>query len=156
MRVYLPATLPMLARPPFGPGPAHAVTGALREAYSSGDMEELEYAALTDAARASLALLAADPAAPRRRVVVAAEVADAAVRPAPGAASAVTLAVPVPLADVAAVHVDDPAAEPVVAAAVAALPAAQAGDDDARFVVDSAEGHELGWYATQEIPGLLR
>ena len=36
--------------------------------------------------------------------------------------------------------------------AVAALPAADTGDDDARFVVDGAEGHDLLWYATQELP----
>jgi hypothetical protein len=35
------------------------------------------------------------------------------------------------------------------------LGAADAGDDDARFVVDGAEDHELLWYATQEIQGLL-
>jgi hypothetical protein len=29
--------------------------------------------------------------------------------------------------------------------------AADAGDDDASFTVDSAEGHELAWYATQEL-----
>ncbi|WP_456152590.1 DUF6912 family protein [Microbispora rosea] len=28
-------------------------------------------------------------------------------------------------------------------------------DDDAQFVVDGAEDHELLWYATQEIPDLL-
>jgi len=27
-------------------------------------------------------------------------------------------------------------------------------DDDARFVVDGAEGNELGWYATQELQHL--
>jgi len=35
--------------------------------------------------------------------------------------------------------------------AVQALAAADAGDEDARFTVDGAEGHELGWYATQEL-----
>ena len=29
---------------------------------------------------------------------------------------------------------------------------AEAGDDDAQFLVDGAEGHELMWYATQELP----
>ena len=36
-------------------------------------------------------------------------------------------------------------------AAAGALAAADAGDEDARFIVDGAEGHELGWYATQEL-----
>ena len=39
-----------------------------------GDEEELEYVALTHAARASLRLLHSDPSAPHRRVVLAAEV----------------------------------------------------------------------------------
>lgn len=41
-----------------------------------------------------------------------------------------------------------------VRAAADALPAADAGDEDARFAVDGAEGYELGWYATQELPYL--
>ncbi len=40
-------------------------------------------------------------------------------------------------------------------AAVDALPAADAGDEDAKFTVDGAEGHELGWYATQELSYLV-
>ena len=36
-----------------------------------------------------------------------------------------------------------------------ALPAADAGDDDAAFVVDAVEDHELGWYALQELADLL-
>jgi hypothetical protein len=51
-------------------------------------------------------------------------------------------------------HVDDLAAVPDVAQAAAALAAADAGDDDARFLVDGAEGHELLWYATQELGDL--
>ena len=39
-----------------------------------------------------------------------------------------------------------------VAAAADAIAAADAGDDDASFTVDSAEAHELAWYATQELP----
>ena len=80
MRVFLPSTLPAVAQAlqagQVGPGPlpGFAVTPALREAYASGDTEELEYAALTEAARASLRLLAADQAAPSQRVVLAAEI----------------------------------------------------------------------------------
>ena len=67
MRVFLPSTLPALAealRTGYaGQQPGYAVTPALREAYASGDEEELEYAALTEAARASLRMLAGNPAA---------------------------------------------------------------------------------------------
>src|SRR5207244_1227656 len=73
MRVYLPSTLPALAdalrEGAVGPAPLHgfAVTPALREAYASGDEEELEYVAMLAAARESLRMLRADPQAPRRR-----------------------------------------------------------------------------------------
>ena len=79
MRVYLPATLPGLAdllrKAEIGPAPlrAFAVTPALREWYATGDLEDLEYVAMMHAARASLRLLEADPDAPRRRVVLAAD-----------------------------------------------------------------------------------
>ncbi|XRQ11294.1 DUF6912 family protein [Actinomadura welshii] len=168
MRVYLPSTLTLLAgvhaAKEIGPAPlaAHAVTPALREWYAGGDREELEYAAMSAAARASLRLLAADPSAPRRRVVLAAEVPDAQVaRPRGNAAvgggdrALVELSAAVPWRKIASVHVDDASAAADVAAAAQALPAADAGDDDAAFTVDGAEGHELLWYATQELPDLL-
>ena len=62
-----------VGRPPVR---GFAVTPALREWYSSGDKEELEYVALLHAARASLRMLQDDPAAPARRVVLAAELPD--------------------------------------------------------------------------------
>jgi hypothetical protein len=58
---------------------------------------------------------------------------------------------PVPLRCIMSGHIDDSLAEADVAKAVAALPAADAGDDDAKFLVDGAEGHELLWFATQEL-----
>ena len=36
-----------------------------------------------------------------------------------------------------------------------ALAAAEAGDEDARFVVDGVEDHELAWYAAQELGVLV-
>ncbi|HEY5019197.1 MAG TPA: hypothetical protein VII59_20705, partial [Streptosporangiaceae bacterium] len=66
----------------------------------------------------------------------------------------VLLTAPVPLARVASGHVDDVAALADIAAAVQALAAADAGDGDAQFLVDGAEGHELLWYATQELGDL--
>ncbi|GAA4570629.1 DUF6912 family protein [Planotetraspora kaengkrachanensis] len=167
MRVYLPCTLPALARVvaagELGPAPltGYAVTPALVEWYVSGDTEELEYVALTEAARASLRMLAADRAdgveAAPRRVVVAAEIPDGAVKMGTDLEerARVRLAKSVPMAELASIHVDDVSAGADVEAAIAALPAADRGDDDAQFVVDGAEDHELMWYATQEIPDLL-
>ncbi|MFF9162893.1 DUF6912 family protein [Streptomyces longwoodensis] len=167
MRVYVPLTLPGLAEAhktgQLGSGPlvAYAVTPGLREWYLSDDVEELEYAALSRAALASLRLLAADAGAPRRRVVVAVDVPDGAAASdpdralVPAALGEVTVAGAVPLAKAAAVHVDADDAEADVAAAAAALEAADGGDDDAQFVVDGAEDHELLWFATQEIPNLV-
>ncbi|WP_059006812.1 DUF6912 family protein [Streptomyces specialis] len=168
MRVYLPLTLSWLAElrrtGQAGPAPltAYAVTPALREWYLSGGEEELEYAALSRAALASLRLLAADPSAPRRRVVVAADVpdrnavADPDLALQPEALGEVTLTSAVPLAAMAAVHVDAPDAESDVAAAAGAVGAADEGDDDAQFTVDGAADHELLWYGVQEIDGLIR
>ncbi|MEU8464840.1 hypothetical protein [Streptomyces sp. NPDC029003] len=166
MRVYVPLTLPGLAEAhkagELGPAPlrAYAVTPGLREWYVSDDVEELEYAALGRAAAASLRLLAADADAPRRRVVVALDVDDKAATADPGddeaALGRVALAAAVRLAVAAAVHVDADDAEQDVAAAAAALEAADAGDDGARSAVDGADDHELLWFGVQEIPGLLR
>ncbi|ONK13923.1 hypothetical protein [Streptomyces sp. MP131-18] len=167
MRVYVPLTLSLLARVhkdgQIGPAPltAYAVTPGLREWYLSGNEEELEYAALSRAAQSSLRLLAIDPTVPRRRVVVAADVPDrtAAADPdralEPDALGEVRLTEPVPLAVLAAVHVDAPDAEPDVTAAAAAVGAADLGDDDARFTVDGAADHELLWYGVQEIDSLV-
>jgi hypothetical protein len=159
MRVYLPGTLPqlvaMLSAGQLTPAPlrGYAVTPELREWYSSGDLDELEYVAMARAAKASLRLLADDPEAAARRVVLAADLPDRSVANAGGFEDPglVTVAAPVELSQLVSGHVDDLAAASDIRAAVAALAAADAGDDDAMFVVDSAEGHELQWYATQEL-----
>ncbi|MET9129235.1 DUF6912 family protein [Streptomyces antibioticus] len=173
MRVYVPLTLSGLTEAhktgELGSGPlvAYAVTPALRQWYDSVDIEELEYAALGQAALASLRLLDADRDAPRRRVVVAVDVADRIVEadpdPDPDLGHENDAAEPgevrvtgrVALAKAAAVHVDADGAEAAVAAAAEALAAADGGDGGARSVVDGAEDHELLWFAPQEIPNLL-
>jgi hypothetical protein len=158
MRVYLPFTLPALAKllgeaQTAACARGYAVTPALREWYSSGDDEELEYVAMTQAARASMRLLVAEPGSAPRRVVLAAEVPQDQVTAVAGfdEPALVEVGIPVRLADVVSGHIDDPRAEADVSAAMAALPAADDGDEDAKFTVDGAEGHELLWYATQEL-----
>jgi hypothetical protein len=162
MRVYLPATTTTLQRllelGAFAAIPltAFAVTPGLREWYVDDDAEELEYAAMMEAARASLRLLDGDESAARRRVVVAADVAEVAVSVRDDLdRGVVQVGAPVELAHVASVHIDDADAETAVAAAAAAITAADLGDDAAQDTVDDAEGHELSWYATQEIGAVL-
>ena len=167
MRVYLPATTSVLrtlvdegrlAAPLTG----FAVTASLRAFYersdSEADTEELEYAALLSAARASLRLLDLDPFAGRRRVVLAADVPDGAVSPVDDPDvdhGAVRVAEDIALSQIASAHVDGAEAEADVRAAVGVVLEADLGSEDAQFTVDQAEGHELGWYATQEIGPLL-
>lgn len=163
VRVYVPATLPMLAAlrasGQLGEGPttAHAVTPALREWYAEGDEEELEYVAFTRAAQAALQLLRHDPSAPRRRVVVSADVASTALiqENVELGSSTVRLPLPVALKEVASIHVDGAAAAAEVAAAADVVEEALAGDPDAQFTVDGAEDHELEWYAASELNELV-
>lgn len=162
MRVYLPGTVQVLhalvEAGELGPAPlrAYAVTPTLREWYVDDDREELEYAALIEAARVSLRLLDIDPKVARRRVVIAADPPDEAVRWRPDVdRAAVEVATPVPIRLVAAVHVDGPEAEQAVGAAAEAALAADLGSDDAQFLLAEAEGYELAWYASQEIGPLL-
>lgn len=162
VRVYLPATLVTLAglrrdgqlAPPAVAG--HAVTPTLREWYAEGDDEELEYVAFTRAAQSALRLLRADPGAPRRRVVVSVDLPAGAIAREDRelGSSQVRLAAAVPLAAVAAIHVDAAEAEPAVTAAAQVVAEAVAGDPDAQFTVDSVEDHELQWYDVSELDRL--
>ena len=158
VRVYLPATIPALA--PLrakgdlaAPAEAHAVTPDLREWYAEGDEEELEYVAFTRAAQGALRLLRHEAGAPRRRVVVSADVPPAVVRRRDRdlGSSLVEVTGPVPFAAVAAIHVDSADAEEAVAAAADVVEEAVAGDPDAQFTVDGAEDHELEWYDPSEL-----
>ena len=138
-------------------GTAFALTPALRESYAVGDEEELSYAAMAEAARASLRLLAGEldgEGVLARRAVLSADVPDAELRPDLDDA-VVRLRQPVQLGNVAAVHVDAAEAEDAVRAAVRVVDAADLGDLDAEFVLGEVADHELAWYATQELPFLL-
>ena len=163
IRVYVPATVTLLSqlrdKGELGAGKvaAHAVTPALREWYAEGDEEELEYVAFTRAAQGALRLLRGDPAAPRRRVVISADLSASVVRredPELGS-SGVVVTMPVPLEAVAAIHLDSAGAADDVAAAAEVVEEAIAGDPDAQFTVDSAEDHELEWYDVSEIDNLV-
>ena len=163
-RVYLPATLAVLAPPArrgvHAAGRASAPTPSrpeLREWYADGDEEELEYVAFTRAAQAALLLLQHDPDAPRRRAVIAVDS-----RPSRSSGSTRSWdrvrcgstprsgsATSPPSTSTAA------AAEADVAAAVAVVREAAAGDEDAQFTVDGAEDHELEWYDPSELDELL-
>lgn len=164
MRIYVPTTVAGLHRlladrliQPLS-GTAFALTPRLREAYAAGDDEELEYVAMTEAARASLRLLASelvdDPEAVPRRVVVSADVTDATLRPDLDDA-VVRVAGPIPMDRLAAVHLDLLGAQDPVRAAAAVVDAADLGDADAEFTLGDAEDHELAWYAVQELPFVL-
>lgn len=160
MRVYVPTTvqgLQALRDNGFGPTvAAYAVTGALREWYAEGEADELEYAASDDAARACLDLLAAAPGGPARRVVVAADVPEVDLRVGGRGRSSVQVLVPVTLELVASVHVDDDEAVADVAAAIQAMAAADAGDEQAQLRVEDAAGNELLWYDVSELDELLQ
>src|SRR5690349_22618440 len=106
-----------------GPMVAHAVTPALREWYAEGDEEELEYVAFTRAAQGALQLLRQDPAAPRRRVVVSADVPAASLirEDTELGSSTVRLPQAVRLTEVASIHVDGADAEESVAEAAGVI-----------------------------------
>ncbi|WP_372452068.1 DUF6912 family protein [Nocardia albiluteola] len=180
LRVYIPATIPMLRTLVADReirainDLAFAVTPALREAYASGDDEELAEVAMIEAARAALRLLANDREAAfmagedpdeagddgpysspvYRRAVIAADVTGATLRPNLDDA-VVRLSAAVTYKQIASVHVDLAEAEPAVAKAVDVVDAADIGDEDAEFVLGDAEDHQLAWYAPQELPFLL-
>lgn len=150
MRVYLPATAADLHEPAISPRWAHAVTAALRGELPDEDDEGLEMIATLAAADDSVRLLGATDG-PARRVVVAADVPDAAVR-APEVlgedqlATAVELVAPVVWDDVVAIHADEADAAVDVAAAAA-------GDDDA---FERAAERDLLWFDVIEREQLRR
>lgn len=108
---------------------AHAVTEAARESAPAATEDEWEYAALSDAARSSAALLTSGES---RRIVAAADVAADLVGPAKAADAAVESAVSisdsVALNRIASFHVDDD---------------------------DGSEGDELMWYDVTELSAIL-
>ena len=164
MRVYIPATLPMLTElvadgflQPRS-GTAFAVTPTLRESYAEGDDEELAEVAIGEAALGSLRLLSGDTGGglPLRRAVVVADVADDKTTLRPDLDDAVVrVSGRVGMDQVVAVYVDNADAEAAVRAAIAVIDDADLGDEDAELTVGDAQDYALAWYATQEVPFLL-
>lgn len=165
MRVYLPATFSMLvqlketgtvtARSGWG----FAVTPALNEFYTSGDEEEIAYAAFQDAAEASLRLLAIgdEDEFPHRRVVISVDVPDETVTLEPEMGESVVKLSPaqVALDDVAALHVDIVESEAATKAAIEAIDAADLGDEDAELTVGDAQDNFMAFYDPSELPFLV-
>lgn len=167
MRVYVPATLSVVADllslgTLAAPVAAYAVTPMLRawaDETGPSDDEELELVAVSEAARASLRLLADDPGAPALRVVLAAEVPEVSVRvddssdvSGPGQ---VVVTGALLLAWLGAAQVDDSAASDDVGRAAAVIHVADADDPTAEAVVSRLDQHDLLWYAADELPLLV-
>ena len=162
MRVYLPATSTVLAElhssGTFGAPPTtgFAVTPALRAWFVDDDDEELEYAAMLEAARGSLRLIDSDPLAQRRRVVVVADIAHGDIEVHDDIdRGVIRVARAVTITDVAAIHADLADAVATISTAAAAILSADLGDAVAAERVDDAEGFDLAWFATQEIEAVL-
>lgn len=170
MRVYIPATFDMLAELNAAgqltarSGWGFAVTPALNEFYTSGDEEEIAHVAFLDAARASLRLLAtgeegadAEAKFPHRRVVISIDAEDSAVQTHPESGESVVKLSPAQfgMEQVAAIHVDIEDSEAETAKAIAAIDAADLGDEDAELTVGDAEDNYLAWYDPSELRFLV-
>jgi hypothetical protein len=142
VRLYLPATLRLLIQADgLHPTTAHAVTPELAAVFPEEDEEGLEFAALLAAADDAVALLAEDVTAPRRRVVVVADVAGETPRRTEGLPSAVVPPAVVPWLAVVSLHVDEGEAEADVAAAL---------DGDGEALERAAE-RDLLWFDVSEL-----
>lgn len=165
MRVYLPATFAMLAdlnetgvvhaRSGWG----FALTPALSEFYTSGDEEEIAYAAFLDASAASLRLLGIgdEETFPYRRVVLSVDLPDTSVTLMPDMGESVVRLDPAQVAvdDVAAIHVDIEESEEATRAAIEAIDAADLGDEDAELAVGDALDNFMAFYDRTELPFLI-
>ncbi len=143
MHVFLPGTVPALAALlDEGRLEGEPLTAFTAAPGPGGDSEEAEYEAMCAAAEESLRLLAADPSAPRRRVVLTAEMPDHIVEHEArhgDDVARVSVRASIPYKKLRALHVDDERAVADVAKAV---------EDPGS---DAADDHELLWFAVQEI-----
>lgn len=147
MYIFLPSTVPALAA--FldeGRSADAPLTAFAADPGPGSDSEEAEYEAMYAAAEESLRMLAADPKAPRRRVVLAAEMPDHIIeqqtRQADGVVR-VSVQGTVPYKKLRSAHVDDEGV------------AADIADAVRDPTSDAAEDHELMWFAVQELRHLV-
>lgn len=164
MRVYIPATFDMLtalhsdgriaARGAWG----FAVTDALYDFYTSGDEEEIAYAAFLQAAAASLRLLdAGEETFPHRRVVLSVDLDQSHVTSLPEMGESVVKLDPpvIEPKDLAAIHIDVEESEEATAKAIAAIDAADLGDEAAELTVGDAIDNFMAYYDPTELPFLI-
>lgn len=138
-----------------------AVTDLLRSEFESADDDDLEYHVLAEAGEASLRLQANGSQPVARRLVVVCEASDAVLRPLldEPATGAVEVVGALAWQQVESLHLDDADAEPVIAAAAAALRQPDRDHAAVEAGLDAVSGFELMWFDVTEaeaVRGMLR
>lgn len=164
-RVYIPATFALLeqlhqdGQLPARSGWGFMVTAALAEFFAGSEEEEIAFHAFDDAALASLRLLAIgdEEKFPHRRVVISVDLPSEQIHPRPDLGDSVVELKPATFSvtDVAAIHVDVAEAEAATAAGIAAVDAADLGDEDAELRVGDALDNLMAYYDPSELPFLV-
>lgn len=165
VRVFLPATFSMLAeleetgQLTARSGWGFALTPALREFYTEGDEEEIEYSAFLEASMASLRLLAIgdEEKFPHRRVVISVDVDESVVTPKPDMGEPVVALDPATITkdNLQAIHVDIEESEATTAKAIDAIDNADLGDENAELAVGDALDNFMAFYDPTELPILV-
>jgi hypothetical protein len=161
MQLFLGITMSELAdamaRGEFGPPPVPAYGVLPMQQPPAGQTREaIVQHAVASASRASLRKIAADPKAPRRRVVVEASVIDSSVtdNPVAGATSVILVEV-LTVPDVVSVYADEPEVAGIVRDAANSLGDADAGSAKAMSIVADVSARRLRPHRGEEIPTLV-